>query len=92
MIDAGPANRSAGDQAPTSAQALPDRAAVRVVDGALNLRSEPSLGAPVVGVLPDGAVLTVVGGPIEAVGYAWYEVDAAAAGTGWAAAIYLRPA
>lgn len=61
-----------------------------VTDGMpLRLRSEPSTGSTIVTRLPDGARLTVVGGPQSADGYVWWELESEL-GRGWAAARYLR--
>jgi uncharacterized protein YraI len=64
-----------------------------VVDtDALNLRAGPGLGDDVSWVLLQGRALVVTGGPINADGYLWYEVDAGSAGTGWVAGAYLAAA
>jgi uncharacterized protein YgiM (DUF1202 family) len=63
--------------------------AVRVIDGALNLRAAPSLSAAVVRVMADNEALLIQGGPVEADGYTWYRVSNYA-GEGWAAGEYLR--
>lgn len=39
---------------------------------AVNQRETPGLDAPVVGVLPTGASVILLGGPVAADGYAWY--------------------
>lgn len=64
---------------------------VRVIDGALNLRSDPGLDADVLAVLPDGHRLRVIGGPVGGASYAWYEVRSSDYGEGWCAAEYLEP-
>ena len=61
---------------------------------AVNLRQEPGLGAPVVGVLPDGASLTLLGGPRSADGHDWYqtyyqEFTPGSSSSGWVAGDYL---
>jgi uncharacterized protein YgiM (DUF1202 family) len=63
---------------------------VRVVDGRLNLRSEPALTAEVVAELPDGTTLSVVGGPTAADGYQWFNLTSDAYGTGWSVASFLQ--
>jgi hypothetical protein len=67
---------------------------VRVVDGSLNLRTEPGLDAEVVRVLPDGFVLTVADGPESADGYDWYQVTSSGdvAVDGWVVGDFLEPA
>ena len=61
---------------------------VRVVDGTLNLRSEPSVSAPALAALPDGTELTIQYGPSEHDGYDWWYVDGPY-GTGWCVGTYL---
>ena len=61
---------------------------VRVVDGTLNLRSEPSVSAPALAALPDGTELTIQYGPSEHDGYDWWYVDGPF-GTGWCVGAYL---
>jgi uncharacterized protein YgiM (DUF1202 family) len=63
--------------------------AVRVVDGALNLRSAPSISADVLRVLDDNEALIIKDGPVVADGYTWYKVWNFG-GTGWAAGEYLQ--
>ncbi len=55
----------------------------------LNVRADASTDAPVIDCLPDGSVLTIVDGPREAAGRAWWHVNIGAA-NGWAAEEYLR--
>jgi uncharacterized protein YgiM (DUF1202 family) len=61
----------------------------KVIDGELNLRSEPGTGARVVGVLADAAIVEVIDGPRSANGYAWLRVSSARFGAGWCVARYL---
>ena len=63
--------------------------AVRVIDGALNLRADPGLSATVLRVMADNEALLIRGGPVEADGYTWYRVRNDA-GEGWAAGEFLR--
>lgn len=63
--------------------------AVRVIDGALNLRTGPSLSERILRVMADNDVLQIRDGPVEADGYTWYLVRNYA-GEGWAAGEYLR--
>lgn len=55
----------------------------------INVRSEPSLGARVLGTLPNGAALTVADGPRPADGYDWYFVRSDQL-AGWAVGYALR--
>lgn len=67
-------------------------AAMMVTGGALNLRGEPGLWANVVTEMPDGAVLTIAGGPADADGIAWYQVVTWDGLVGWCDGSYLQPA
>jgi hypothetical protein len=51
--------------------------------GSLNLRSSATTSAGVVSELPDGTRMIVIGGPVEADGFRWWELRGVAA-TGWA--------
>jgi uncharacterized protein YgiM (DUF1202 family) len=60
-----------------------------VVDAdALNLRPDAGLAGAVIAELPGGTGATVIGGPVEADGYTWYQVETYA-GTGWVAGEFL---
>jgi hypothetical protein len=48
----------------------------------VNLRVSPALGTSVVSALANGTKVVVIGGPVPADGYTWYQVDAKA-GRGW---------
>jgi N-acetylmuramoyl-L-alanine amidase len=63
--------------------------AVRVANGAQNLRTGPGLGADVVRVMANGELLQVQGGPVEANGFTWYRIRNYS-GEGWAAGEFLR--
>jgi uncharacterized protein YraI len=63
--------------------------AVRVSNGAQNLRKGAGLDAPVVRVMANGELLQVRGGPVEANGYTWYRIWNYG-GEGWAAGEFLR--
>jgi hypothetical protein len=58
---------------------------VQVVADAVRVRSAPGTDADLLGVLPRDTRATVIGGPTDADGYTWYEVDGPDAG-GWVAA------
>jgi uncharacterized protein YgiM (DUF1202 family) len=62
---------------------------VRVVDGSLNVRSEPGLDSSVKSVLEDGSALVVMDGPVAADGYTWYEVRNFGIAPGWVAGEFL---
>jgi hypothetical protein len=54
----------------------------------LNIRTGSGLSNDVIACLPDGTEMTVLGGPIEADGLVWWQVESDL-GTGWGAADYL---
>jgi uncharacterized protein YgiM (DUF1202 family) len=62
---------------------------VEVATDILNLRSSPSLNGSVIGRMPLGTQGTVVGGPTDASGYTWWQLDTSF-GTGWSAELYLE--
>jgi uncharacterized protein YgiM (DUF1202 family) len=62
---------------------------VEVIDGSLNLRESAGLSADVLEVLDEGTELTIVSGPENADGIAWYEVTADDL-DGWVAGGFLQ--
>lgn len=54
----------------------------------LNVRTGSGLANDVITCVPDGTAMTVLGGPTEADGLTWWQVEAPT-GTGWAAQDYL---
>lgn len=50
----------------------------------LTLRGGPNLGSVSVGALPEGTQMTVIGGPVQATGFTWWNLTGAP-GTGWSA-------
>ncbi|MGH2562562.1 MAG: SH3 domain-containing protein [Thermomicrobiales bacterium] len=64
---------------------------VRVIDGALNLRSKPGIDSDILAELPNGTRLQVISGPEGGASYTWYEVQSSTFGDGWCAAEYLEP-
>ena len=63
-----------------------------VVDGGpLNIRVEPGLWAEVLTALPDGYSATVLAGPIEGDGIAWYEIITPDGVQGWCDGSFLLP-
>ena len=57
----------------------------------LNMRAEPTTAADVVDQLAEGVELEVIGGPVEADDYTWYQVQVTAPGgsSGWVVAEFL---
>jgi uncharacterized protein YraI len=57
----------------------------------LNVRAGPGLGQPIIGTLPPGVPVRVVGGPVLADGWVWCEHESAA-GRGWSVCLGLEGA
>jgi uncharacterized protein YgiM (DUF1202 family) len=77
-LTAGPdANFAVGDQ-------------VVVFDGPINLRTAAGTGSSVIGSVPQEALLTILGGPTAANGYAWYQVQTTEGASGWVAADFIE--
>jgi len=72
-----------------SAAPLATGATARVRDGELNLRSEASEGADIIGVLADSTFVEVIEGRKEADGRRWLRVHSSRFGSGWAAEEFL---
>ncbi len=69
-----------------SALAIGDAAYVRLggrVD-ALRLRNSPSTGGSVIVLMPNGTPVTVIGGPVNADSYTWWQLRTADGNVGWA--------
>jgi hypothetical protein len=70
---------------------------VNVGEAALLGRSKPDLEAPVQVRFPEGTILTVLEGPVEADGYTWWQVQDEQGNSGWSAernlegVIWLQP-
>ncbi len=63
---------------------------VSVIGGALNLRADPGLGSAILTELWEGAIVTVIGGPVETDGIVWRQVMTADGLTGWCDGTYLQ--
>jgi uncharacterized protein YgiM (DUF1202 family) len=61
-----------------------------VASGPLNLHVEPALWAAVVTALPAGYMATVIAGPVEGEGIAWYQVSTPEGVEGWCDGSYLQ--
>jgi uncharacterized protein YgiM (DUF1202 family) len=66
--------------------AVGDRVAINA--DVLNVRSDPGLSAAVVDDLPFNQPALIIGGPVNADGYTWYQISYHG-GSGWVAAAYL---
>lgn len=60
---------------------------IQVTDGPVHLRSGPSLGDAPIDSLATWTIMDVIGGPVYADGYDWFEVDAGGE-QGWVAGIF----
>ena len=78
----------AGTPEPARQLAVGDSAVVVAGGDTLNLRAGAGLEQPVLSRLPDGAVVSITGGPVRAHGHTWVSV-ASSAGSGWVASEYL---
>ncbi|MDF2759967.1 MAG: Bacterial domain, partial [Thermomicrobiales bacterium] len=64
--------------------------AASVGDGPLNLHVEPALSATVLTALPTGYTATVIAGPVEGEGIAWYQVVTPEGVAGWCDGSFLQ--
>jgi Bacterial SH3 domain/Peptidase family M23 len=53
----------------------PTRAVVARTDGCLNVRERPSVGAPVIGCLAEGAAVSIAEGPTPGDSITWYRIE-----------------
>jgi uncharacterized protein YgiM (DUF1202 family) len=65
--------------------------ATTVTAGPLNLHVEPALWATVLTALPAGYMATVLAGPVEDEGIAWYQVATPEGVEGWCDGSFLQP-
>jgi len=66
-------------------------AGTTVTSGPLNLHVEPALWGAVLTALPTGSMATVISGPIEDEGIAWYQVATPEGVEGWCDGSFLQP-
>jgi hypothetical protein len=62
-----------------------------ITAGPLNLHVEPALWATVLTALPAGYTATVIAGPVEGEGIAWYQVATPEGVEGWCDGSFLQP-
>ena len=87
-----PVEEQPADTAAEGAAIAPDTQ-VSVIEGPLNLRSEPTTESDIVTELETGAILTVLSGPEEGEGYVWWQiVDESGGNQGWVAEDFIEPA
>lgn len=60
-----------------------------VVSGPLNVRPEPTFSFYILGTQPTGAKGVVIGGPVSAGGYSWWNIHYYSGVRGWSAGKYL---
>jgi uncharacterized protein YgiM (DUF1202 family) len=65
--------------------------ATTVAAGPLNLHVDPGLWATVLTALPEGSMTTVIAGPVEDEGIAWYQVATPEGVEGWCDGSFLQP-
>ncbi|MFN8504190.1 SH3 domain-containing protein [Kouleothrix sp.] len=71
---ASPAGSTPAPTAAPTATAAPRAATVRAEDG-LNIRADHSIQAAVLLAVANGTRITLIGGPVEAEGHTWWQVD-----------------
>jgi uncharacterized protein YgiM (DUF1202 family) len=59
--------------------------------GKLNIREEANMHSKVLQVVTDTTKLTVLDGPVEGEGYAWWKVRSKKGTEGWVVGSYLEP-
>ncbi len=85
-------------------EALPDEAAApeattqlavggsaSVTDNGLNMRASASTGADIVTTLAQGQQVSIISGPQDADGFAWWQIELEDGSQGWVAADFLQP-
>lgn len=97
LLDALP-DQAAGEQPATGAAdapAEPGQLAVgnvaTVAENGLNMRAGASTSADIVTTLAQGQQVSIIGGPEEADGFSWWQVELADGTQGWVAADFLQP-
>jgi hypothetical protein len=85
-----PSTSSGQDAAPATAlptPPLPRAATVAAQDG-LNFHADPSINAALLGTLPGGTRVSIIGAPVQADGYTWWNVEVDGR-RGWCAGEFL---
>lgn len=72
-----------------TAAGLAPGSTARVTDGELNLRSDATSASDVLAILPDGAYVDVVDGPVPTGEEPWFKVRSSRFGTGWCSGDFL---
>ncbi|MDQ3525379.1 MAG: sortase [Chloroflexota bacterium] len=62
-----------------------------VTDNGLNMRASASTSADIVTTLAQGQQATIIGGPQDADGFAWWQIELEDGTQGWVAADFLQP-
>ena len=68
------------------------RAIVSGTEACLNVRASPSTSSAIVGCLPEGAAVTISGGPTKGEDFDWYQIESAKPldKGGWVVGQYLN--
>lgn len=74
---------------PATSSSLLIGALIRILANELSMRAGPSADDLVVRLLPIGAIMEVLDGPVASGGYDWYKISSSRLGTGWTAATWL---
>ncbi|MBA2759343.1 MAG: sortase [Chloroflexia bacterium] len=62
-----------------------------VTDNELNMRASASTSADIVTTLSQGQQVSIIGGPQDADGFAWWQIELEDGAQGWVAADFLQP-
>lgn len=63
---------------------------VMVIDNNVNVRSGAGTNNPAIDQLNSGTIAEIIGGPVTATGYTWYQIQYETSMTGWIAGIFLE--
>ena len=85
-----PSYYSQSSYTPTSTPIIMVGGRVKVTSK-LNVRKTPSLKSKLLGIQPAGALGTVIGGPVSADGYIWWNINFDSGKDGWSVQNYLIP-
>lgn len=85
------ANEAPAQQEEQAAAALAVGGTASVTQDGLNLRASATTNSDVVTTLAAGQTLTIIGGPQDADGYTWWQIQLDDGTQGWVAADFLQP-
>lgn len=78
-------------EAPTATGQLAIGNIATVTDNGLNMRASASTSADIVTTLAQGQQVSIIGGPQDADGFAWWQIELEDGTQGWVAADFLQP-